>query len=292
MITAPPTRAALSCLKRLQKSCRGLRPATAVSVAANSSTVVISAGSDAFGWPTRCEYTACSVEDRCGTCNANGPVSGAIAEVRLGSGCVRRRGPPDVGLRQAARPARSTSGREACQITQRLETLQRLALELANPLAREIELVADRLERPGLALEPEAKLEDAPLALGKSVERLAGCSGDGATPRPRRTGRPPRGRRRDRPARPRRPRRPSGSARPTRGRPRAPRRRAAAEVPSPRRAPPSSPPARAPPRAGERRARASADARRRAPARGSSARGSRRRAAPTGGSTRSRTSRT
>jgi hypothetical protein len=31
--------------------------------------------------------------------------------------------------------------------------------------------VADRLQRPGLALEPEAQLEDPPLALGKRVER-------------------------------------------------------------------------------------------------------------------------
>ena len=33
--------------------------------------------------------------------------------------------------------------------------------------------MADRLERPGLALEAEAKLEDAPLALGERVERPA-----------------------------------------------------------------------------------------------------------------------
>ena len=33
--------------------------------------------------------------------------------------------------------------------------------------------MADRLECPGLALEPEAKLEDAPLALGQCVQRLA-----------------------------------------------------------------------------------------------------------------------
>ena len=33
--------------------------------------------------------------------------------------------------------------------------------------------MADRLERPRLALEPEAQLEDPPLALGQRVERLA-----------------------------------------------------------------------------------------------------------------------
>src|SRR5206468_11163767 len=36
---------------------------------------------------------------------------------------------------------------------------------------RQVELVADRLERPRLALEAEAQLEDAPLALGERVER-------------------------------------------------------------------------------------------------------------------------
>src|SRR5207245_544307 len=48
---------------------------------------------------------------------------------------------------------------------------ERLAFELPNALAREVELVSDCLERPRLALEPEAQLEDAPLALGQSVER-------------------------------------------------------------------------------------------------------------------------
>src|SRR4029079_8531526 len=41
------------------------------------------------------------------------------------------------------------------------------------PLARQVDLVPDRLERPGLAVEPEAELEDAPLPLGKRVEGLA-----------------------------------------------------------------------------------------------------------------------
>src|SRR5580765_1218127 len=59
------------------------------------------------------------------------------------------------------------------QVAQRSETCQRLALELPNALARQVELVADRLERPGLTLEAEPQLEDAPLALGERVERLA-----------------------------------------------------------------------------------------------------------------------
>src|ERR671924_603661 len=48
---------------------------------------------------------------------------------------------------------------------------QRLRLELTHALARQVELVSDRLERPRLALEPEAKLEDPPLALGQRVQR-------------------------------------------------------------------------------------------------------------------------
>src|SRR6187455_1265934 len=63
------------------------------------------------------------------------------------------------------------SGGETREIAQRLEALERLALELTDALAGEIELVSDRLERPRLALEPEAELQDAPLALGKRVER-------------------------------------------------------------------------------------------------------------------------
>ena len=61
--------------------------------------------------------------------------------------------------------------REAREVPQRREPRERLALELADALARQVELVPDRLERPGLALEAEAELQDPPLALGKSVER-------------------------------------------------------------------------------------------------------------------------
>src|SRR3954447_26601547 len=63
-------------------------------------------------------------------------------------------------------------GREGGQVAQRGEPGERLTLELADALARQVELVADRLERPRLALEPEAELEDAPLALRERVERL------------------------------------------------------------------------------------------------------------------------
>src|SRR3954447_18949848 len=56
------------------------------------------------------------------------------------------------------------------QISERAEPCESLALELPDALARQVELVADRLERPRLALEAEAQLEDAPLALGERVE--------------------------------------------------------------------------------------------------------------------------
>src|SRR2546427_10428021 len=56
------------------------------------------------------------------------------------------------------------------QLAQCGEPRQRLALELPHALARQVELVSDRLERPGLALEPEAKLQNAAFALGQGVE--------------------------------------------------------------------------------------------------------------------------
>src|SRR5690348_6895079 len=62
---------------------------------------------------------------------------------------------------------------EGDQVAQGGEPRQRLALELPHALARQVELVADRLERPGLALEPEAELQDPALPLRKRVESAA-----------------------------------------------------------------------------------------------------------------------
>src|SRR6266508_4357370 len=59
---------------------------------------------------------------------------------------------------------------ERDQVSQRREPGESLALELTNALARQIELVADRLERPRLAFEAEAELEDAALPLGQGVQ--------------------------------------------------------------------------------------------------------------------------
>src|SRR4051794_11502363 len=48
---------------------------------------------------------------------------------------------------------------------------QRLGLDLADPLAGDVELLADLLEGPGAAvLEAEAELQDAALAAGQRVE--------------------------------------------------------------------------------------------------------------------------
>src|ERR671938_779014 len=65
----------------------------------------------------------------------------------------------------------ATLGRDRDEVAQRAEPGERLALELADALPRQVELVPDRLERPRLALEAEAKLEDAPLPLWERVER-------------------------------------------------------------------------------------------------------------------------
>jgi len=62
---------------------------------------------------------------------------------------------------------------EAGELAQSGQPRQRLALELPDTLARQVELMADRLERPGLALEPEPELENAPLPFGECIERLA-----------------------------------------------------------------------------------------------------------------------
>src|SRR5262245_1897591 len=74
---------------------------------------------------------------------------------------------------RAELPRPELDDRDGAELAQRGQAGQRLGLELPDALARQVELVADRLERPRLALEAEAQLEDAPLALGESVERLA-----------------------------------------------------------------------------------------------------------------------
>ena len=64
----------------------------------------------------------------------------------------------------------TVSGGDVLKLAQGGKPGQSLAFELADPLTGQVELVPDRLERPGLPLEAETELEDAPLALGKGVE--------------------------------------------------------------------------------------------------------------------------
>src|SRR5580765_3726108 len=79
-----------------------------------------------------------------------------------------------AALGRASGASRFADGlrRDGLEIAQRGQPRKRLTLELANPLACQIEFVPDRLERPRLALEAEPQLQDAPLALRKRVERL------------------------------------------------------------------------------------------------------------------------
>jgi len=59
------------------------------------------------------------------------------------------------------------------ELAQRREPVERVALESADALARHVELAADLLERPGLALEAKPQLDNPPVPFGQPVERLA-----------------------------------------------------------------------------------------------------------------------
>src|SRR5205823_1368376 len=69
----------------------------------------------------------------------------------------------------------SPLGRDVDQVAKRAEPRERLPLELPHPLAGQVELAADRPERPRLALEPEAELEDPPRAFGQRAECESFC---------------------------------------------------------------------------------------------------------------------
>src|SRR6266852_3586403 len=72
-------------------------------------------------------------------------------------------------FRGTTKRQRGTSS-AALQLAKRRQPSQGLAFQLPDALARQVELVPDRLERPGLALETKAKLEDPPLPLRQGVE--------------------------------------------------------------------------------------------------------------------------
>ena len=59
----------------------------------------------------------------------------------------------------------------------RRQACECLPLELADPLPREAELHADRLQRLWIAVETEAQLEDSLLTLGEVGQRLAQRAG-------------------------------------------------------------------------------------------------------------------
>src|SRR3954454_17607762 len=76
-------------------------------------------------------------------------------------------------LEPAGRPG-SGDVAELLGLGEALELLERLVLDLADPLARDVERPPDLVERARvLPAEPVAQLEDAPLAVGEVLQRLA-----------------------------------------------------------------------------------------------------------------------
>src|SRR4051794_13304880 len=82
-------------------------------------------------------------------------------------------GQPPPAARGDAEP-RSDRVAQPLRLWQRLELLERVALDLADSLARHVERAADLLERErAAAREPEAHLDDLSLAGRQRVERPA-----------------------------------------------------------------------------------------------------------------------
>src|ERR1035438_4260519 len=94
-----------------------------------------------------------------------------------------RRVHPAVGSRGPTGPASTSNGAwrvrsrhvaQALRLRQRLELLERVVLDLTDPLARHVERPADLLQRVGtLTGETESHLDHLALALGQSRQRPA-----------------------------------------------------------------------------------------------------------------------
>src|SRR5581483_6077064 len=79
--------------------------------------------------------------------------------------------PPALGRLQSEK--RLDAVLEALRLGQGLELLQRVVLDLPDPLAGDAERAPDLLERARrLAVQAEAELDDLPLAFGERAERL------------------------------------------------------------------------------------------------------------------------
>src|SRR5437868_2837192 len=81
-------------------------------------------------------------------------------------------GPPSAPTRSFLRLSRHVA--KLLRLGEALQLLQRLVLDLADPLARHVERAADLVERARvLPAEPVAQLEHAALAVGEVLQRLA-----------------------------------------------------------------------------------------------------------------------
>src|SRR3954453_12679487 len=81
---------------------------------------------------------------------------------------------PSQGLARCPFRRRLRDAAELLRLRERLQLLQRLVLDLADPLARHVERAADLVEGPRvLSAEAVAQLEHAALAVGQVLQRLA-----------------------------------------------------------------------------------------------------------------------
>src|SRR4051795_9961655 len=81
---------------------------------------------------------------------------------------------PEPFAEETTAPRRSGDVAELLGLRERLQLLQRLVLDLADPLARDVEGPPDLVQRPRmLAAEPVAQLEHPALAVGQVLEGLA-----------------------------------------------------------------------------------------------------------------------